>query len=169
MTQPPHVPLQDTDRVRPSSLLPAPRAWYQQRPGEWDATVRVEGPRLGFTGPDLGYGLKLAYRFEDRLQPAPGEHRKDALIGGFLCGSRRAAEFGRAPVIHDMDWAYTVWGYLGGAPEDLVAWRVPLFRGAAEHYWAQRQIVDAVRPETLRLTPAQVRERLGSWKDLLIE
>jgi hypothetical protein len=102
------------------------------------------------------------------LQLAEGEHGKDAFYGGFLCGSRRAAEFGRAPVIHDMEWAYTLWGYLGDAPEDLVVWRVPLFRGAADEYWVQRQIVDAVRPETLRLTPAQVRERLASWKDLVI-
>ena len=36
-----------------------------------------------------------------------------------------------------------------------------MFRGAAEDYWAQRLIVDAVTPETLKLTPAQVRERLG--------
>jgi hypothetical protein len=168
MTQPPHVPLQETDRVRPSSLLPPPGPWYQDRPGEWNRAWRPDGPRFGFTGPDLGYGLKLAHRLEDKLQLAPGEHRKDAFYAGFLCGSRRAAEFGRAPVIHDMEWAYTLWGYLGDAPEDLVAWRVPLFRGAAEAYWDQRQIVDAVRPETLRLTPNQVRERLGSWKELLI-
>jgi hypothetical protein len=168
VTQPPHVPLQETDRVRPSSLLPAPRSWYLDRPGEWHGADRVEGPRFGFPGPDLGYGLKLAQRFSDKLQLTAGEEHKDAFYGGFLCGSRRAAEFGRAPVIHDMDWAYTLWGYLGEAPDDLVAWRVPLFRGAAGQYWDQRQIVDAVRPETLRLTAAQVRERLGTWKDLLI-
>ena len=34
VTQPPHVPLQETDRVRPSSLLPAPAAWYLDRPAE---------------------------------------------------------------------------------------------------------------------------------------
>jgi hypothetical protein len=67
-----------------------------------------------------------------------------------------------------MVWAYTLWGYLGEAPHDLVAWRVPMFRGAAENYWAQRRIVDAVRPDTLKMTPVQVRERLTSWKDLLI-
>ncbi len=67
-----------------------------------------------------------------------------------------------------MEWAYGLWGFLGGAPEDLVAWRKPMFRGAAEDYWAQRLIVDAIRPETLRLTPDQVRERLPEWKDLLI-
>jgi hypothetical protein len=67
-----------------------------------------------------------------------------------------------------MEWAYTLWGFLGGAPDDLIAWRVPMFRGAAHDYWQQRKIVDAVRPDTLRSTPAQVRESLGSWRDLLI-
>jgi hypothetical protein len=126
------------------------------------------GPRFGSTGPDLGYGLKLAHRLEGQLEVPGAESREDAVAGGFICGARRSASFGRAPVIHDMDWAYTLWGYLGSAPEDLITWRAPLFRGAAHDYWQQRQIVDAVRPETLRLTPAQVRERLTSWRALLI-
>ena len=96
------------------------------------------------------------------------EHRADAVAGGFACGSRRAAHFGRAPVIYDMEWAFVLWGYLGEPPYDLVAWRKKLFRGAAEHYWDQREIVDAVKVEALRLTPAQIRDRLGRWKDLLI-
>jgi hypothetical protein len=123
---------------------------------------------MGFTGPDLGYGLKLAHRLEPRLQTVPGESREDALMGGFACGSRRSATFGRAPVIHDMEWAYTLWGYLGGAPQDLLDFRVPLFRGAGDDYWQQRRIADAVRPDALRLTPSQVRESLDSWKELVI-
>ncbi len=168
MTQPPHVPLQDTDRVRPSSLLPAPQAWYSDRPGEVDEVKQPWSPRLGSTGPNLGYGLKLARRLEDRVEVTAGERRDDAVAGCFACGTRRSAHFHRAPVIHDMEWAYVLWGYLGGAPEDLVAWRAGLFRGAADHYWEQRLIVDAVRPETLKLTPVQVRDRLTSWKELLI-
>jgi hypothetical protein len=105
---------------------------------------------------------------EHRLELEPGGDREDVVAGCFVCGSRRAASFGRAPVVYDMEWAFTLWGYLGGAPDDLVAWRADLFRGAAEDYWVQRRIADAVRPETLRLTPAQVRERLESWKELLI-
>jgi hypothetical protein len=168
VTQPPHVPLQDTDRVRPSAILPPPRPWYLGRPAEVDEQRPPSGPRFGSAGPDLGYGLKLARRLADRIELTPGEHQADAVAGCFACGARRAASFGRAPVIHDMEWAYGLWGYLGGAPADLVEWRVPRFRGVAEDYWAQRQIVDAVRPETLRLTPGQVRERLESWKELLI-
>ena len=90
------------------------------------------------------------------------------MVGCFACGTRRSAHFGRAPVIYDMEWSYTLWGFLGGAPAELVAWRKKMFKGAAEDYWDRRQIVDAVRLETLALTPVQVRERLGSWKELLI-
>jgi hypothetical protein len=168
VTQPPHVPLQDTDRVRPSSLLPPPPAWYADRPAELRQLTQPVGPRLGSTGPDLGYGLKLARRLESRLEVPEGEHREDAVAGCFGCGARRASSFGRAPVIFDMQWAYTLWGFFGGAPADLLAVRADLFRGAAEDYWGQRRVVDAVRPDTLRLTPEQVRGRLGAWKDLLV-
>jgi hypothetical protein len=168
MTQPDHVPMQATDRVRPSAVLPAPGKWYLDRPAEQSSLQPPSGPRFGSTGPDLGYGLKLAGRFRDKLVLGEGEHAEDAIAGGFACGSRRASFFGRAPVIYDLEWAFGLWGFLGGAPDDLIAWRKPLFRGAAEHYWDQREIVDAVKVETLRLGPAEVRERLGSWKELLI-
>ncbi|HET9075321.1 MAG TPA: hypothetical protein VFN68_00190 [Acidimicrobiales bacterium] len=168
MTQPDHVPMQASDRVRPSMLLPPPRHWYLDRPGDPVDLTPPSGPRFGSPGPDLGYGLKLARRLEHELQLTEGEHAEDAVAGGFACGARRAAFFGRAPVIHDMRWAFGLWGFLGGAPGGLVEWRKPLFRGAAEHYWDQREIVDAVKVDALKLTPDQVLERLDNWKDLLI-
>ena len=168
MTQPAQVPQAGSDRVRPSALLPPPGRWVLDRPGEQTDLHPPAGRRFGSTGPDLGYGLKLARLLEPKLVLGDGEHKADVVAGGFACGSRRAAHFGRAPVIYDMEWAFGLWGYLGGAPDDLVAWRKPLFRGAAEHYWDQREIVDAVKVEALRMTPAQVRESLSRWKDLLI-
>jgi len=167
VTQPDFVPAEPTDRVRPSERLHIPLSWRQDRPGELLELRAPTGPRTGRTGPDLGYGLKLARRLQPRLVLAEGEHSEDAIAGCFACGCRRAATFGRAPVIHDMEWAYTLWGYLGDAPTDLVAARVPLFRGASHHYWDQRQIVDAVSDAALRLTPAQVRGQLGSWRQLV--
>jgi hypothetical protein len=160
--------MQATDRVRPSSLLPPPGRWYLDRPAEQLDQVQPSGPRFGSTGPDAGYGLKLARRMGPRLQLADGEHLEDVIAGGFACGGRRAAHFGRAPAIYDMEWAFGLWGYLGAAPEDLIRWRKPLFQGAAEHYWDQREIVDAVKVDALKLTPAQAREDLGKWKDRLI-
>jgi hypothetical protein len=148
--------------------LPPPRGWYLDRPAELVNMESPSGPRFGAPGPDLGYGLKLARRLEDQVILAAGEHLEDAVAGCFASGCRRAAHSGRAPVIYDMQWSYGIWGFLGGAPEDLVAWRRPLFAGAAEHYWEQRQIVDAIRTEALALSPAQVLERLASWRELLI-
>ncbi len=167
MTQPEYVPARSTDRVRPSDRLSLPGSWHQDRPGEQTVLTAPTGGRTGRTGPDLGYGLKLAKRFEHRLVLAPGESAHDAVAGCFACGARRAASFGRAPVIYDMAWAYTLWGYLGAPPEELVAARVPLFRGASHHYWDQRGIVDAVNEATLRLDAAGVAERIGDWRQLV--
>jgi hypothetical protein len=160
--------LQESDRVRPSSLLPPPAPWYLDRPAELKDLTPPTGRQFGSTGPDLGYGLMLARRLEHRLELEPGAHREDVVAGCFACGARRASSFGRAPVIHDMEWAYTLWGFLGGAPGGLVILRARLFRGAAEDYEVQRRIADSVRPETLRLTPALVRDQLDTWEDLLV-
>jgi hypothetical protein len=168
MTQPHHVPMQASDRVRPATLLPVPRRWELTRPAEQTTLEPPVGPRFGSTGPDLGYGLKLARRLESKLVLGDGDHSEDVVVGGFACGCRRAASFGRAPVIHDMEWAFGLWGYLDEAPKELAEWRTPLFRGAAEHYWDQREIVDAVRVETLRRSPAEVRAALSDWRSLLI-
>jgi hypothetical protein len=69
-----------------------------------------------------------------------------------------------------MEWAFGLWGFLDSAPVDLVEWRQKLYRGAAEHYWDQREIVDAVKSEALKLSPADARSAAssGRWKDYLI-
>jgi hypothetical protein len=125
------------------------------------------GAKFGSTGPDLGYGLKLARMLQPRLKLGEGEHAVDAVAGCFAVGAKRAASFGRAPVIFDMELAYALWGFLDGAPADLVAFRAPLFMGAAHEYWEQRSIVDRVKPSTLRMTPAQVKAKLSDWKSLI--
>jgi hypothetical protein len=167
VTQPDYVPVQATDRVRPTERLSLPGSWRPDRPADQlDMTPPTNG-RFGSTGPDLGYGLKLAKRLAPRLILQPGESVEDAIAGGFACGTRRSASYGRAPVIYDMEWAFTLWGDLGDAPAELIAARVPLFRGASHHYWDQREIVDAVAEATLRLQPAEVRASLDKWRTLV--
>ena len=111
----------------------------------------------------------LAHRWAEQVELAPGEHREDAVAGCLGVGLKRAALFGRAPVIHDFELAYTLWGFLPGAPADLVSWRRPLFEEARHDYWRQREIADRVPEATLRLTPAQARERLADWRSLVAE
>jgi hypothetical protein len=155
------------DEVRPAERMPVPRGWFATRPGE----VWLEGPptgkRFGAPGPDQGYGVKLARLFEDRLRLVPPEQADGVVSGCSAVGDKRAARFGRAPVIHDFELAFTVWGFLGEAPAGLVEFRKPLFLAAAHDYWAQRAIADAVPDETLQLTAADVAGRLSEWRTFI--
>ena len=167
MPQPEFVPILAGDQVRPEERLPAPRSWRADRPGDQHG-VRVPRRGLGVPGPDQGYALRLARRFAGKLELAPGEVEADAMAGCMGVALKRASLFGRAPVIHDLEHAFTLFGYLGDAPQDLVETRRQIFAGAAHHYEEQRRIVDQVPAETLRLSPAGIREHMvgADWPDL---
>jgi hypothetical protein len=167
VTQPSFVPIVEADQVRPAYRLRVPSIWTQSRPSELRGTSQPEGRLLGKPGPDQGFALKLARRFEARLVLAEGDSAEDAIAGGTAVAMRRCARFGRAPAVYDLEFAFTLWGFLGGAPWDLVETRSPLFRSAAHHYLAQRTIADSVNEETLRMTPDAVADRIGEWRDLL--
>jgi len=167
VTQPSFVPIVEADQVRGSYQLQVPAAWTTSRPSEVRGTHQPSGVSLGTPGPDQGFALKLARRFEDRLVLEPGEQAADVIAGCTAVAMRRAARFGRAPLVHDLTLAFTLWGFLGGAPEDLVAVRGPLFRSAAHHYMVQRTIADSVPEHTLRLTPEAVADRLDEWRELV--
>lgn len=105
------------------------------------------------------------------MQLTPGEDLDDALAGCTMIGLRRASLFGRAPVIHDLRIALTIWGFLDpDPPAELVATRRALFEGVAHvahHYAEGRAIADMVPEATLRCTPQQV--MLGypvTWREL---
>jgi hypothetical protein len=122
---------------------------------------------LGTQGPDQGYALRLAQFFVDRLHLASGENKGDVMAACLPIAGRRASLFGRAPVIHDLELAFGIWGTLADAPADLLDYRRERFFGAAHDYWRQREIADQVPEATLRLTPATAVSRLGNWRELL--
>jgi hypothetical protein len=160
MAAPQFVPTSVTDKVRSyESPDHVPGAWMPDRPGELSGR-QPHGRGLGTQGPDQGYGLTLAARFRDRLHVADGESADDAIRGCLNIALRRAALFGRAPVVHDLTMAFTMWGFLDAAPpSELVALRTRAFEGvadAAHHYAENRAIADAVPESTLRMTPAQL-------------
>ena len=167
MTQPSFVPIVEADQMRPAYRLQVPNIWTQSRPSEQRGATRVPGKLLGTPGPDQGFALKLARRFEERLVLDEGETAEDAIVGCTAVAMRRCATFGRAPAVYDLSFAFTLWGFLGGAPDDLIEVRAPLFRSASHHYTAQRVVADSVRVETFRLTPEAVAERLDQWRQLL--
>jgi hypothetical protein len=166
MAAPDYVPVPLAEQPRTSLALPPPRHWMADRPADLQRGQPV-GPKFGVPGPDQGYALKVAERVADRVEVTDGEHVEDALAGAVAVATRRAALFGRAPVLQDVEMALALWGFLGGAPDDLVELRRRLFGGAAHHYWDRRAVTDLVPDSTLRLTPAQVAERLTDWRQLL--
>ena len=84
---------------------------------------------------------------------------------------KRASLFGRAPVIHDLTVALTVWGFLDDEPaKELVDLRKHLFEEVSHphHYAELRRIVDLVPAATLKLIPGYVAEtHRTDWRSLL--
>ncbi|MBA2609682.1 MAG: hypothetical protein H0U92_12130 [Actinobacteria bacterium] len=165
MAQPEFVSVRDIDDVREGERLPPAVRWEATRPGDVVDSEVSHGDGFGAPGPDQGYALFLAKRFHDKLELIDGDHRADAVAGGVAVAMKRASFFGRGPTIYDLEFAFALWGYLGGGASGLIAKRKELFAGAAHDYWKRRAIVDAVPEATLRLTPAAV--KAGIWSDLL--
>lgn len=148
-------------------------SWRADRPADFAEERRQpQGDRLGNPGPDQGYALKLARLLEPELQLAEGEHARDALAGIVAVANKRASLLGRAPVIHDLRVAATVFGFLdASADADLVRLRRELFEEVDHfhHYVELRRIVDMVPAEVLRQTPQQVEQRYrAGWRDQLL-
>lgn len=144
------------------------------RPGELvDDGFQPEGPALGVQGPDQGYALLLARRFEGKLALTEGESEEDAIAGAVAIALRRAALYGRAPVIHDLRLAFELFGFLDAdaeTDEDLIAYRREAFAEVSNghhYYFELRHLAASVPEETLRLTPEQVRQRRNDWRTLI--
>jgi len=158
MAAPEYVPHPPTDRPRVYESPPwAGEPWLADRPAEL-IDHQPLGPRLGYPGPDQGFALKLANGFTDRLVLTPGEHAADAISGCVGVALKRASLFGRAPMVHDLTAAFTIWGFLGEANPELVRLRRPLFEEVANlhHYMERRKIADLVPQAVLRLSHQEI-------------
>ena len=169
MTQPSFVPINEADQVRPALRLEPSRRWVQDRPAEQSFPVRPSGRQFGTPGPDQGFALRLARRFEDRLRLQPGESAEDVIVGAALLAARRSALFGRAPTVHDIETALALFGFLVEAPSGLLEARRLAFSGAAHDYPVQRDLIDRVPEAAIRLPAGQVTDRVvaGEWPALV--
>jgi hypothetical protein len=167
VAQPTFVPVPDADRVRPSIPAPIPTKARANRPGELRSPTVPRGKGVGATGPDQGYALSLASRLAPRLHLADGEDRHDVAMGVALLGSRRAALAGRAPCSYDLEAAAALFGYLSEAPEDLIAYRRPLFKGVCHSYETQRTLVDSVVDDVLSRAGTEAID-LATWRERLV-
>jgi hypothetical protein len=136
-----------------------PDRWMPDRPGEI-LGPQPRGERLGTPGPDQGFALRIARQLEPEIELQPGEHLADAVRGCLNIALRRASMFSRAPVVHDLRMAFTMWGFFDPQPPaELVERRRELFEGVghtAHHYAEGRHLADLVSESTLRLTPAEM-------------
>lgn len=171
MAAPRFAPVSPVQPVRSyGSPEHVPGRWAPDRPGEIRGR-QPEGARLGYQGPDQGYALTLAERVRPKLHPGPGLTADDAIQGCVTIALRRASLFGRAPVMHDLTLAFTIWGFFDEQPPaELVARRRELFEGVGNvlhHYAEARAIADLVPEATLRLTPqAAAAEMPARWREL---
>jgi hypothetical protein len=138
--------------LAPGVHLPAAQGWKADRPGDLVAG-QPTGDLLGRPGPNIGYAVTLAARLRDSAQLAPHEHVADALAVIAELGMKRAASFGRAPTMPDVEIAASLLGYHGDADEAFSSWRCEIAHGADHEYGVRRAVVDAVPDAVLRLPP----------------
>jgi hypothetical protein len=150
MTQPTFVPISEADQVRPARHLLVPGPWTASRPAELGIPRLPAGRSVGTPGPDAGFALRLARRFEHDLKLTDGEAEHDVVLGVALVAAKRAALFGRAPCVYDVQFALAHWQFLSDASADVVAARRLLFSAVSHDYVAQRALVDSVPDAALR-------------------
>jgi len=162
MTQPTFVPIAEADQVRPARHLHVPGSWVPSRPAEMRTPTVRAGRIVGTPGPDSGFALRLANRFEHDLVLTEGESAHDVVLGVALVAATRSALYGRAPSIYDVRHALNLWRFLDDAPGELVASRRAAFSAVSHDYVAQRRLVDSVPDDVLRLTPEDAAGRGGA-------
>lgn len=172
MAAPKFTPVVPTDEPRAyGSPDHVPASWTPDRPGEIEG-FQPRGERLGAPGPDQGYAIKIANSLRPELRIGERENVDDVIRGCLGVALRRASLFSRAPVVHDLRIAFTVWGFFDDVPPtELVELRTAAFEGlrhVGHHYTEARRIVDQVPDETLRMTPDEVTAAYPqAWRSLL--
>lgn len=160
----PYVPVNAADAPRRSVTIPPAHRWTADRPGDM---VPGSGDLRGDPGPDSGYALTLATAFRDRLDVAYPETAHDAEVVGAELAMRRGSIFGRAPIMADLELAFTLFGWLGGAPPELVEWRRFAVADIGHAYPRRRALVNDVPEASLRIRPEEARSQLSRWRGLL--
>jgi hypothetical protein len=148
--------------LAPGVPLPAAAGWRADRPGDLGAGQPI-GSRLGRPGPNVGYAVTLAGRLSDKVAMAPHEHLADALSVIAELGMKRAASYGRAPTMADVEIASSLLGYQGEVDDAFAHWRTGVVHGADHEYDVRRAVVDAVPDAVLRLPP-QVPALVGEFR-----
>jgi hypothetical protein len=165
----PYVPTRPEDAPRRSVAIPAAVGWRAARPGDIDPVAGPgrRGVLFGTPGPDGGYALTLAGRFGDQITVVPPETVHDAEAIAAQVAMRRGGLFGRAPVRADVELGFTLFGWMGDAPADLVEWRRLAMAGVSHDYSRRVGLVEAIPETVVKQRPDEIRARLSDWRRLL--
>lgn len=147
----------------PGLGYPPARSWRANRPGDLVAS-QPGGTLRGRPGPNVGYAFTLAERSRDRFKLAPHEDLHDAISVVAEIAMKRAAAFGRAPVIGDVEVAMALLGYDGSADEAFAAGRARAVHDAAHDYPARRAIVDSVPDSLLARVGSTPGDDIPGWR-----
>jgi hypothetical protein len=131
------------------------------RPGDLSGG-QPSGLRLGTPGPDQGYALRLVKRLRPRVHLGPLDHFEDVAAGLVAVGLKRAASYGRAPILADLEVAAASFGFFDDtAARSVVEPRSHAFAGVASphHYEKLRELADSVATESLRCSPSEAAQR----------
>lgn len=167
----PYVPADPSARPRQQQNLPAgvalppARHWLADRPGDLPPG-QPRGALLGTPGPNVGYAYTLAERVADGIRLAPHEHLHDVIPVVAEIAGKRAAMFGRAPVIYDVEVATGLLGYDGTADPDFAEVRRQIVQDAGHDYARRRAIVDTVPEELLRMSLDDLDAAIAEWRHL---
>ena len=158
MTQPTFVPIAEADQVRPAMHLDVPGIWITDRPAELVGPTMRKGANIGTPGPDSGFALRLAHRFNDELQLGEGESAHDVLLGVALVAAQAGRPLrpgARASTTSDSPSTCGASSTTCRPTSRPRAGRCsPPFRTTT---WPSAALVDSVPEETLRLSPDAVR------------
>jgi hypothetical protein len=172
MSAPEYVPIKPVQTARSYTSPPRrPESWLPVRPGDLGGEGQPLGERYGTPGPDQGYVYKLLHLFETKVYLMEDETWQDAKVGAATVALKRAALFGRAPVVHDVTVGFGVWAFFeADPPAELAAARRRYFAGLShsDHYVERLAVADAVPPDVLRRSHTDVLQQVAKdWRVLL--
>jgi hypothetical protein len=145
----------------PGVAYPPAKSWTATRPGD-KPVGRAHGRLRGAPGPNIGWAYTLVNRVKDRFKLAPHEYVGDAAAVVAELAARRAASYGRAPVIRDVEFAAALLGY--DTTDDFANTRARLVHDAAHSYTRRRALVDSVPDHVLRAATNEVRAASAQWR-----
>ena len=145
--------------------------WRADRPGDLVDGVQPAGTLLGSPGPNVGYALLARASGRETVRPlAPHEHGDDVDAVVAELAMKRAASFGRAPVIADVECADGCSATTARRSSAFVECAPRRSTTRTTTTSAVRTICDAVPLEVLRLAPGALHvDRVADVQAALLE